>query len=53
MENKTGRNANDVVMELLHLHIEKTIYVGDEITGEDIESFYLKYYELVNNNHFI
>lgn len=48
MESKVQRNKNDMVMELVNLHVE----LGKEagwVETKEIEELFLKYYHLVNN----
>lgn len=50
MENKTGRNPLDVVMELLNHHLIIAHKSGDAVTHDEIEDIYLKYHKLVQEN---
>ncbi|MBO1909709.1 hypothetical protein [Sporosarcina sp. 6E9] len=50
MEKQTGRNSYDVAMELVNLHFSKLASASYQITEEEIERVYLKYYKLVREN---
>ncbi|MFD1335750.1 hypothetical protein ACFQ4N_09340 [Oceanobacillus iheyensis] len=47
MEQVTGRNKMDVIMELVQLHFREVYNAGDPVTGEEIEEVYKKYFNLV------
>ncbi|MEK3890237.1 hypothetical protein [Bacillus sp. FSL K6-3431] len=44
--NSTQRNQNDVVMELVKLHIDAVRNNRQPVTPEMIEELYVKYHEL-------
>jgi hypothetical protein len=45
----TGRNRNDVIMELITLHVQQAAYHGNPVTPEEIQQLFEKYYSLVRN----
>jgi len=49
MSEKNGRNAYDIVMELVNIHLSSITKVN-ELTESELERIYLKYYNLVKEN---
>lgn len=49
MSESTGRNSNDLIMELVQLHIKQAHLEGTPVQAEQLEEIFLKYYELIDN----
>lgn len=45
-ESNTGRNSNDVILELVNLHVKLSHNEGNPVSADELEDVYLKYYEL-------
>lgn len=49
MPKQTRRNGKDIIMELVHLHIDLAQAEGRPVSPERLEEIFLKYYGLYIN----
>lgn len=50
-ESNTGRNSNDVIMELVNLHVKLSHNEGNPVSADELEDVYLKYFSLLTNRN--